>query len=79
MRYVSLIALALLLAKVGEAKCQCTIAKVCGALDNVLRQQDLMGKKVDAILSGSCTEAGIMNAFKFLFHPVPVKFRDQKY
>ena len=49
MRYVSVIALAFLLAKV---------AKVCGALHNVLQQQDLMGKKADAIIGGSCPEAG---------------------
>ena len=58
MRYVSLIVLAFLLAKVGAAKSQCTIAKVCSALDNVLRRQDRMGKKVNAILGGSCSEAG---------------------
>ena len=57
MRYVSLIALAFLLAKLGGAKCQCTMPKVCGALDNVLRQQDLIGKKVNAILGGSSPEA----------------------
>ena len=58
MRYVSLIALAFLLAPVGGAKSQCSVAKVCGALDNVLRQQDLMEKKVNSILGGSCPEAG---------------------
>ncbi|CAH3133738.1 unnamed protein product [Porites lobata] len=57
MLYVSLIALAFLLAPVGGAKSQCSVAKVCGALDNVLRQQDLMEKKVNAILGGSCPEA----------------------
>ena len=57
MRYVSLIALAFLLAPVGGAKSQCTVAKVCGALDNVLRQQDLIEKRVNAILGGSCPEA----------------------
>ena len=58
MRYVSLIVLAFLLAKVGGAKNQCSVAKICGALDNVSRQQDLIGKKVNAILGGSCSEAG---------------------
>ena len=57
MRYVSLIALAFLLAPVGGAKSQCSVAKVCGALDNVLRQQDLIEKRVNAILGGSCPEA----------------------
>ena len=50
--------LAFLLAKVGGAKNQCSVAKICGALDNVSRQQDLIGKKVNAILGGSCSEAG---------------------
>ena len=58
MGYVSLIVLTFLLAKVGGAKSQCTITKVCGALDNVLQRQDQIGKKVRAILGSSCSEAG---------------------
>ena len=80
MRYVSLIALAFLLAKVGGAKSQCSVAKVCGVLDNVLRQQDLIGKKLTRYLEAVVLkQVSFMNAFKFVFHPMPVKFRDQKY